>query len=121
VLSEALSQEYDRAHDEYRRAVTALVPLLVRMALESIAEVLPGAHRLEVLGEVNEDSMPTLRVQRALNGSGDVLFDVTIGDADRSVEARIDAVNVEYLDPLLDLTGDDYLGAKTINITSVKS
>jgi hypothetical protein len=30
-------------------------------------------------------------------------------------------VNVECLDPLLDLTGDDYMGAKTINIESAKS
>jgi hypothetical protein len=38
-----------------------------------------------------------------------VLFDVAQG-ADRAVEDAIDEVGTEYLDLLLDLTGDAYMG-----------
>jgi hypothetical protein len=36
------------------------------------------------------------------------------GVTDRAVEDAIDSVNIEYLDVLVDLTGDDYMGAVTI-------
>lgn len=111
----ALSTEYDRARNEHRGAVEVLVPLLVRMALASIAEVLPGAHELEVEGRINEDWIPILRIQRVLDDDGRVLFDVGFGHDDRVVEDMIDEVGSEYLDLLLALTGDDYMGAKTID------
>lgn len=49
----ALAAEYEGARQEHASAVRALVPLLVRMAVASVAEVLPGAHELEVLGQFN--------------------------------------------------------------------
>ncbi len=113
---EALSAEYERARDAHSRAVRALAPVLVRMALESIADVLPTTHELEVLGRINEDWIPTLRIQRALDLNGRILFDVAVGHDDRAVEDMIDEVGTEYLDLLLDITGDDYMGAQSIDL-----
>ncbi len=118
--SEALSHEYERAHNEHQRAVRVLVPLLVRMALENVADVVPGAHELEVLGEINEDWVATLRIQRVLDVNGNALFDVEHGHDDRAVEDTIDEVNIEYLDPLVDLTGDDFMGTKTIDLATAE-
>lgn len=84
------------------------------IAVDTIADVLPGAGELEVLGEVNEDGLPILRIQRVVRMDGSVLFDIETGHEDRAVEDTIDQVNSEYLDLLLDLTGDDYMGRKTI-------
>ncbi len=100
-----------KRHDEARRA---LVPLLEQMAIETLAEVLPGAARLDAVGEINEDWIPTLRIERVLTASGEALFDASQGHLERAVEDAIDTVNVEYLDVLIDITGDDYMGAATI-------
>ena len=43
-----------------------------------------------------------------------VLYDTTGGHDDPTVEKAIDEVGVEYLDLLLDLTGDDFLGSKRL-------
>jgi hypothetical protein len=110
-----LTGEYRRARNEHARAVDALVPLLVQMAMESIAEVLPAAHELEVLGRINEDWIAILRIQRVLDENGRVLFDVALGHDERAVEDMIDEVGSGYLDPLLDLTGDDFMGAGKIH------
>ncbi len=42
------------------------------------------------------------------------MFDVEVGDSDRAVEDAVDLVNTEYLDVLVDLTGDEHMGAVTI-------
>jgi hypothetical protein len=34
--------------------------------------------------------------------------------SDRAVEDALDTVNVEYLDVLIDITGDDYMGSVTV-------
>jgi hypothetical protein len=98
-------------HDEARRT---LVSLLEQISIETLAELLPGAAHLEALGGVNEDWIPTLRIERVLTASGEVLFDASEGHPDRAVEDTIDMVNIEYLDVLIDLTGDDYMGSVTI-------
>lgn len=112
---EVLIREYERARAEHQRAVSALVPFLMRMALDRVADVMPRVHELEVLGELNEDWVPILRIRRVLDAAGRVLFDVDMGHDDRTVEDVIDEVNIEFLDPLLELTGDDFMGAKTID------
>lgn len=109
-----LVAEYERARARYRSSVEQLVPLLERVALESMRDLLPDAHRLDVEGRINEDWIPTLRVQRVLDERGAILFDVAFGHDDERVEALIDEVGVEYLDLLLDLTGDDYMGSKAV-------
>lgn len=43
-----------------------------------------------------------------------MLFDVGVGHTDRGVEDAVDWVDAEYLDTLIDLTGDDYMGSVTI-------
>ena len=116
--SEELVRAYAQAKRAHELAVEALLPLLVWMALDSVAEVLPGAHALDVCGEFNEDWLPTLRIRRVLDAGGEVLMNVEAGHDDAGVEEVIDTVNVEYLDLLVELTGDAFMGAKTIDRTS---
>jgi hypothetical protein len=105
---------FDAANKRHTAAVAELVPLLVEMALATVAEVLPGAEMLETEGEMNEDWAFTLRIRRVLDADGDVLYDIGVGHDDPEVEVTIDEVGVDYLDVLLDLTGEKYLGRKTI-------
>ena len=79
-------------------------------------DVLPGASVVEIHGEFNEDWLRTLRVRRVLTADDTVLVDVEDGHDDRQFEEAIDNVNTEYLDLLLDLTGDAYMGASTIRL-----
>jgi hypothetical protein len=116
VPSEDLVSRYEAALRAHRRTVEEVVPLVTEMALQSIADVLPGAHELQVHGEINEDWIPVLRIRRILDADGRVLYDVEEG-AERDVEDMIDEVNVEYLDRLLDLTGDDFMGSQIIDWT----
>lgn len=114
----SLLEAFDAAKERYTAAVVELAPLLIEMALATVAEVLPGAEVLETEGEMNEDWHFTLRVQRVLDPNGSVLYDSTLGHDDRHVEETIDTVGFEYLDLLLDLTGDDYLGHKVVGRTT---
>ena len=117
--SPELIAAFDAANERRTAAVADFVPLLVEMALASIAEVLPGASVLETDGEMNEDWVFTLRIQRVLDAAGEVLYDVSAGHEDPEVEATVDEVGIDYLDLFLDLTGDEYLGRQTITrITS---
>jgi hypothetical protein len=109
-----LVARYQRLIVEYAQAVDALVPALIEMALAKVAEVLPGTATLDVLDETNEDWVPILRVRRVHDAAGVVLYDAEHGHPDRGVEARIDEVGSEYLDLLLDLTGDDFVGPSVI-------
>jgi hypothetical protein len=98
---------------------TTRAPLLLshrssrEWAFESIAEALPGTKEIVVRGEINEDWIPRLRVQRVADANGGVLFDVESAH-DPGVGATIDGVNAEYLDVLVELTGEDFLGTTTI-------
>ncbi len=114
VPSQSLIESFDTAQRRHAEAVADLVPLLIEMALTSVAEALPGATVLETDGEMNEDWLFTLRIQRVLDAGGDVLYDIETGHDDPRVETCIDEVGFEYLDLLLDLTGDDHLGRKTV-------
>jgi hypothetical protein len=51
-----------------------------------------------------------LPIQRVLHADGRVLFDVETGHPDHAVEDAVDVVDIEYLDVLIDLTGDEYMG-----------
>jgi hypothetical protein len=109
-----LIDRYERLRERHRRVVEDLVPVLEAMAVASIGDVLPGAHRLEVEGRINEDWIPVLRIHRVVDERGAVLFDVSEGNDDERIEETIDEVGVEYLDLLLDLTGDDYMGTREV-------
>lgn len=113
--SPELIAAFAAANQRHTAAIAEVVPLLVKMALATVAEVLPGAEVFETEGEMNEDWAFTLRIQRVLDADGDVLFDIGVGHDDPEVETTIDEVGVDHLDPLLDLTGQDYLGRKTIS------
>lgn len=110
----SLIAAFEAAQRRNTAAVAELVPLLVEMAIATVAEVLPGADALETEGEMNEDWVFTLRIQRVLDAAGEGLYDVSVGHEDSEVETTIDEVGVDYLDLLLDLTGDEYLGRKTM-------
>jgi hypothetical protein len=112
--SQELTTAFDAASQRHVAAVADLVPLLVEMALASVAEVLPGTETLETTGEMNEDWAFTLRIRRVLDAGGGVLYDVEAGHDDAEVETMIDEMGVDYLDLLLDLTGEEYLGRKTV-------
>ena len=107
---------FDVAHDRYVESVDHLVPLLIRMAVGRVQDALPTTHVLQAEGELTEDWIKTLRIRRVLDRSSAVLFDVTVGHDDQQVEDAIDEVNAEYLDFLMDLTGDTYMGQVTIEI-----
>lgn len=113
-MDQDLALAFDRARQANEKAVEALAPLAARMAVATVVDVLHGAHTLEVRGEVNEDWLPTLRIQRVLDAEGRVLFDVAHGHDDPSVEQAIDIADTEYLDLLIDLTGDEYMGDSTL-------
>jgi len=121
VAQPELIENFDRARVTYEQTVGELIPLVVRMAFESVADVLPGANEFEVHGEINEDWLPLLRIQRVLDASGEVLFDVEARHADDAVVETISEVNVEYLGLLIDLTGDGFMGAHTIDLPTATS
>lgn len=106
---------YEEARRRDRAARDELVPLVRRVAIATLADVLPGASTIDALGELDEGWIPTLRIQRVLDVDGRVLFDVDTGHPDRAVEDAVDLVDIEYLDVLIDLTGDDYMGRVTID------
>ena len=106
--------EFRRVLDEWQARGRTLAELSERLAIETLVDALPGASVVEVRGEFNEDWLRTLRIRRVLTADGTVLFDVEEGHDDPRVEATIDEVNTEYLDLLLDLTGDAYMGASEI-------
>jgi len=110
----ALVALFDQMREEHHAVGRALVSLAERVAIETVADVLSGAHALAVQGEYNEDGLRILRIQRVLGAGGEALFDVDDGHDDRAVEEAIDLVDTEYLDLLIDLTGDEYLGSNTI-------
>lgn len=112
--TQSLIDAFSAANKRHTDAVAELVPLLVEMAMESVAEVLPSADALVTNGEMNEDWAFTLRIQRVLDADGAVLYDVNEGHDDHEVEATIDEVGLDYLDLLLDLAGYEYLGRTII-------
>lgn len=114
--SPSLIAAFEAAQQRHAEVVAGLVPLLIEMALSTVAEALPGATVLETEGEMNEDWLFTLRIQRVLGTDGAVLYDIGTGHDDPEVETRIDEVGFEYLDLLLDLTGDDYLRRNTVSL-----
>ena len=87
------------------------------MASDRIVSVVPTARKIHVHGFVNEDWLRILRVVRIEGGDGEVLFDVEVGHDDPDVEAAVDEINTEYLDLLMNLTGDDLFGPQEIEIS----
>lgn len=114
MVDPELEAEFSRVLDEWQTLGRTLAELSERLAIETLIDVLPGAVVVEVHGEFNEDWLRTLRVRRVLAAGSTVLFDVEEGHDDPRVEAAIDEVNSEYLDLLLELTGDTHVGASTI-------
>lgn len=117
MVDPELEVEFSRVLGEWQVLGRTLAELAERLALETLAGVLPGASVLKVHGAFNEDWLRTLRVRHVLAADGTVLFDVEQGHNDPLVEAAIDDVNTEFLDVLLDLTGDAYMGPTAIELS----
>jgi len=113
VPADELIERHRDALAAFSAAVDRLVPVLEEIALAAVCDVLPTAHRLEVLGEMNEDWAWTLRIQRVFDADDRVLFDVALG-ADADLEDHLHEVGIDYLDLLLDVTGEDYYGTHEI-------
>jgi hypothetical protein len=113
VPADDLIERHRDALAAFSGAVDRLVPVLEEIAFAAVRDVLPTAHRLEVLGEMTEDWAWTLRIQRVFDADDSVLFDVAVG-ADTELEDHLHEVGVDYLDLLLDLTGEDYYGTHEI-------
>lgn len=101
--------EFDEALTAFQREVQRLADLTERVTWARLRGVFPTASGAEVEGSFNEDWLRVLRVRRVLDADGAVLFDVAAG-ADPVVEEAVDEIGTEYLDLLLDLTGDAYMG-----------
>ena len=114
MVDPELEAEFSQVLEERQSLGRTLAELCERLALETLADVLPGLSVIEVHGEFNENWLRTLRVRRVLAADTTVLFDVEEGHDDPRVEAATDEVNSEYLDLLLDLTGDAYMGESEV-------
>jgi hypothetical protein len=113
VPSDELLERHRQACDEFAAAAERLVPVLEEIAIATVRDALPAARRLEVLGEMNEDWAWTLRVQRVLDVDGTALFDIAAG-GDDELEDLMHEVGVDYLDMLLEITGEVYFGHQEI-------
>lgn len=117
MVDPELEAEFSRVLDEWQALGRTLAELSERLALETLADLLPSTAVVEVHGEFNEDWLRTLRIRRVLSADGTALFDVEEGHEDPLVEAAIDEINSDYLDLLLDLTGDTFMGASTVELS----
>lgn len=63
----------------FSAVVNGLVPVLEEIALAAVSDLLPTAHRLEMLGVLNGDWAWTLRIQHVLDADHRVPFDVAVG------------------------------------------
>jgi hypothetical protein len=106
--------EFEELLYQYEALGDRLAEMAQDLAVRRVAEVLPGASTLEVTGSLNEDWLRVLRINRVLDDDGHVLFGVPTGAADPAVDDVIDEVDTEYLDLLIDLTGDGFLGRHEI-------
>ncbi len=117
MIDPELTADFAQMLDEWEMLGRTLADLSERLVVATLTDVLPGASAVELRGEFDENMLRTLRIRRVLTSDGTVVFDVEEGHEDRRVEDAVDEVNTEYLDLLLDLTGDTYMGACEIELT----
>lgn len=109
-----LMAEFRQKRDEWDALGQTLAAMAERLAIATIVDVIPSAATVELFGEFNEDLLRILRIRRIRSSTGELLFDVAEGHDDPRVEAAVDEANYEYLDLLLDLTGDIHMGRSSI-------
>ncbi|MDZ7680021.1 MAG: hypothetical protein U5K29_15885 [Acidimicrobiales bacterium] len=109
-----LRSRYHTLLDQHSRLGRELAEMLPAVIIDLLREVLPGSSAVEVHGQINEDWLTVLRVERVLDAAGGVLFDVATGHPDRAVEDLIDRLDTEFLDHLVYLAPDAYLGRHTL-------
>lgn len=109
-----LMAEFRQKCDEWNALGQTLAAMAERLAIETMVDAMPSAATVELFGEFNEDWLRILRIRQVRSSTGELLFDVAEGHDDPRVEAAVDEVNYEYLDLLLDLTGDLHMGRSSI-------
>lgn len=110
MVASTLKAQFEDARSPHEEASADLDRLPVRMAIDTVVDVLPGAATLVAFGDVDESLIPRLRTQRVLATDGSVPFDVDAGHADRSVEDALGHIDVDLLDVLIRLRPDVYSG-----------
>ena len=116
MVDPELKAEFSRVLDDWQVLARSLAELSERLTIETLTDLLPGVSVVEVHGKLNEDWLRILRVRRVLAADGAVVFDAEEGHEEARVEEAIDEVNSEYLDLLLDLTGDTFMGSSAIEL-----
>lgn len=99
----------ETAKSNYSEAARRLAEMLEVVALGAVKHLFPAAHMITVKGSHGEEGEPRLRLQVILDADANVLWS---GDnpADDAVEDAISAIDMEYLDWLIDITGDEWFG-----------
>ena len=94
-----LVAEFESTRNQWNQLGQALAALTERLAIETVAEALPGTAVIESCAASSTRTGSASCVsERVLSATGGVLFDVADGHDDRRVEEAIDEVNYEYLD-----------------------
>jgi hypothetical protein len=102
VPSPELIDSFRRARAAFERSVSELEPLVIEIAVERVADVLPGASELALRGEIDEDSIRILRIQRVPDSGGHVLYDAEVGHDDEFEQDRQSERRVPRSAPRLD-------------------
>lgn len=104
---------HEIASAHYREAATAVEAASMGVVRAEIIGRFPTATAYEVKGEFNEDSTPVLRIRRVLNADAGVLFDVDNPTDDETTDF-VGELSMDYLDLVIDITGDEYMGEHEI-------
>lgn len=105
---------HSQTREAYYRARNEYALTLERMAAEAILELFEKADSVVLQGEDSYDSGPILRIQRILDNAENVLWDVE--DPDEDFEDQLSEIEHEFLDALIDITGDDWYGENSLDI-----
>lgn len=103
---------YESALRSYRQAQAALEVALMEMASSAIGRAVPAATSVEVQGELNLDGAWTLRISRILGPAGEVLVG-PLGECDASIVEVLEEIETDFLDALMDATGNRLVGVHT--------
>ena len=108
------------AEERYRTAAADLHDATQRLAFEKIVDLFPSSHTLNVFGDDEGSNFtPRLRVATIVDADGKVLYDAQHGTDDRELQEKIEEVETELLDHLIDLHPDDWYGESAITAADV--
>ena len=116
----SVEARYEGAQARYFAAAGELIQALTDKIVTMVLDAFPRAATLQVLGEFGDEFNFIVRAQEVLDGAGNVIAGIgprpgVAADLLEDFEALTDEID-PLLDWLGDLTGDDYLGSKTIDL-----